>query len=175
MGLSADQSPGAQLELFAGLAVPEPLPRRRRTRKRRPAVAVIPIQFAIDLRERVEIDPDEIEEAGDRFTHVVVSAAECPLPKTRAACSIFSLASEFAARQVIAEFMLGQDDDELDSTPPPDPHHRRIIRDGDTTRHISMRYQDTEEWAEKERARRARQKLPKPPKQTFKLRSKAAA
>ena len=53
--------------------------------------------------------------------------------------------------------------------------HRRIVREGDITRHIAMRVQETDEWAEKERARRARQKLPKPPRQTFKLKKKEAA
>lgn len=44
-----------------------------------------------------------------------------------------------------------------------------IVRAGGVTRHTSVREQDTAEWAEKERQRRARQRLPPPPKQTFKM------
>lgn len=44
-----------------------------------------------------------------------------------------------------------------------------IVRDGGVIRHTSVREQDTDEWAEKERQRRARQKPPRPPKQKFKV------
>ena len=44
-----------------------------------------------------------------------------------------------------------------------------IVRDGHITRHTSVREQDTDEWAEKERQRRARQKPPRPPTQKFKV------
>lgn len=182
MGQDAAAKPGAQLELFVGLAVPAPLPekRLRLPRNRRPSTWAIPIQFAIELTARVELDPDEIEEPGDRFTHIVTSAADCPIPKTRAPSSIFALAAEHAADHVISEVM-GTRKHRAAQAQEPEPAqqdqiHRRIIRstaDG-ITRHISMRYQETEEWAEKERARRARQKLPKPPKQTFRLRKEVA-
>lgn len=44
-----------------------------------------------------------------------------------------------------------------------------IVRAGGVIRHTSVREQDTDEWAEKERQRRARQKPPRPPKQKFKV------
>lgn len=182
MGQDATATTGAQLELFVGLAVPAPLPsiRMRLPRLRRPATWGIPVQVAIDLTARAEIDPDEIEEPGDRFTHIVTSAADLPMPKTRAPSSIFALAAEHAADHVISEVMGTRKHRAAHAQEPEQPKqdqiHRRIIRstaDG-ITRHISMRYQETEEWAEKERARRARQKLPKPPKQTFRLRKEVA-
>lgn len=160
-----------QLVLFPCLAVPEALPRLKRSRHAALAVPVMVIQFAIDLRERVEVDPDEIEEDGDRFVHSVVAAAKCEPPKTRAACSIFALAAEQDARQVISEFMLWPSGE---PEAPAKPERvtfarRRIVRDGDVTRHIALREQETEEWAEKERVRRAKQRPPKPQKQKFKM------
>jgi hypothetical protein len=49
-----------------------------------------------------------------------------------------------------------------------------IVREGGVTRHIAVREQDTDEWAEKERQRRARQKPPRPPRQKFKMRGSRA-
>lgn len=46
---------------------------------------------------------------------------------------------------------------------------RAVMTKDGVTRHTSVREQDTDEWAEKERARRARQKPPRPPKQKFKV------
>lgn len=175
-------SQDAQLELFVGLAVPAPIPpsSMKWTRKRRPPARAFPIQFAMDLSDRPEVDPDEIEEPGDHFTHVITSATACEMPKTRAPCSIFALAAGHAADQVISEFMSPRKQREEAAPEPEAPQqdtiHRRISRsmaDG-ITRHTAMRYQDTDEWAEKERARRARQKLPKPPKQAFRLRKEVA-
>lgn len=163
-----------QLELFAGLVVPEVPPQRRKWKRR--ARNPDPRQFAVqlELREQEPIDPDEIPEPGDFPAHCIVSAAECAPVKTRAPRSIFDFASEFAAAEVISEFMLARSAPPIhDQTPPADPIHRRIIREAGVTRHIGLRHQETDEWAEKERARRARQKLPKPPKQSFRLRSKA--
>lgn len=177
LGQSHVATPAEQLELFVGLAVPEPAPRRKGKRRPRAVGMPMPIQFAIDLRERVEVDPDEIAEEGDYFAHRVVDAAACEAPKTTAACSIFALAAEtgaeIAARQVITEFMLGG----LADKPPKEPKKPKrhpatqacVIREAGVTRHIAVRYQDTEEWAEKERERRARQKPPKPAKQKFKM------
>jgi hypothetical protein len=71
--------------------------------------------------------------------------------------------------------MLGADEPDGHASEPPRPAHcRKIIRDGDVTRHISLREQDTEEWAEKERIRRAKQKPPRPQKQKFKMKGTRA-
>lgn len=174
MGQDATANPGAQLELFVGLAVPEvPLARRKWGRKVRRPEPAQPVQ--LDLKEQEPIDPDEIPEPGDYPAHWIVKAEDRPLPKGLGARSIFDLGLSAMPAQVISEMMATRPE-EKPMAPMPDQIHRRIIRstaDG-ITRHISMRYQDTEEWAEKERARRARQKLPKPPKQSFRLRKEVA-
>lgn len=48
---------------------------------------------------------------------------------------------------------------------------RQVVRDGDTVRHVAIREQDTDEWAEREQQRRARQRPPRPAK-SAKTRSK---
>lgn len=44
------------------------------------------------------------------------------------------------------------------------PILRKVVQDGDVTRHIPLREQETEEWAERERARWARTRPPRPTK-----------
>lgn len=158
--------------------------RRWKAKSRVLTVMELARQLAIDLQPRAPawIDPDDIPEDGDYPAHRLVSAAACDPPLTRAACSVFALGAQFlskedgaeiAARQVITEFMLGG----LADKPPkeskkPNRHPATqacVIREAGVTRHIAVRYQDTEEWAEKERERRARQKPPKPTKQKFKM------
>lgn len=146
--------------------------RRWRAKSRRLTVMELAHQLAIDLQPRapVWLDPDDIPDEGDYPTHTVVSAAGLEIPKTKAACSVFDFAASIAARQVISEFMLGADEPASRSTETSRPAHcRKIVRDGDITRHIALREQDTPEWAEKEQARRSRQKPPRPTKQKFKM------
>lgn len=134
-------------------------------------------QLVIDLQPRapVWVDPDDVPEEGDFPEHRIVRAEDCERPKTRAACSIFALAQEtgaaIAARQVISEFMLGglaQETKKAAKSPRRAPVTQAcVIREAGITRHIAVRYQDTDEWAEKERIRRAKQKPPRPKKQKF--------
>lgn len=146
-------------------------------RRRRLSAEELAAQLCIDLQPRAPawVDPDDIPEDGDFPAHLVVSAAACEPVKTRAPCSVFAFAAsqfcaERAARQVISEVMYGVlGDDEEPPAPRLPSHCRKIVRDGDVTRHIALREQDTEEWAEKERARRAKQKPPRPTKQKFKM------
>lgn len=51
----------------------------------------------------------------------------------------------------------------------------RIIRDGDRTRCERLLPQETDEWQQREAARRAKQKLPKPPKRAKTISKKLAA
>lgn len=162
----------AQLELFAGLAVPELQPGKRWSRKTKGPASPLFEQLAFDLRPPpVWVDPDDIPEEGDFPEHRWARAEDCETPKIRGVASVFDL----AARQVIAEFMLPRRRAQQEVTNDAPVIHRRIVREGDVTRHIAMRVQDTDEWKERETARRARQVLPKPPRQTFKLRKKEAA
>ncbi len=131
----------------------------------------------MDLQPRalVWVDPDDEPEEGDFPTHAVVKATECAPIKTVAPASIWDLGARHAAASVIAEFTLGRRRAAADRPEQHPPRHARIVRDGDVTRYIPMRVQETPEWEEKERARRARQVLPKPPKQSFRLGKKEAA
>ena len=150
-------------------------------RARRPAAAALvanapPPQIAMELRPPpVWVDPDDIPEEGDFPEHRWTRAADCEPVHTRAAASIFAMAAELGAertaRQVISEFMLWPAGEPAAPVKPARAPTlcRRIVRDGDVTRHIALREQDTEEWAEKERQRRARQKPPRPQKQKFKM------
>lgn len=178
---SKTDAPGSQqLELFAGLVAPvlaaPPAPRKRWSRKTRAVASPLFEQLAFDLRPPpVWVDPDDIPEEGDYPEHRWTRAADCEAPKTKAPASVWELGASFAAASVIADLRRARSSH---ATHAPEAHpvrHCRIVREGGVTRYIPMREQETEEWAEKERARRARQKLPKPPKQTFKLRKKEAA
>lgn len=144
-------------------------------RRRRLTAEELAAQLVIDLQPRapVWVDPDDIPEDGDFPAHRVVSASECEPVKTKAACSIFAFAAtqfcaERAARQVISEVMYGIVDD-APQAPRLPAHCRKIVRDGDVTRHIALREQDTPEWEEKERIRRAKQRPPRPQRQKFKM------
>jgi len=164
----------AQLGLFAGfIAAYTP---RRRLRSAPLAVAA-PVQIVIDLQPRapVWVDPDDIPEDGDYPSHIVVSARDCAPVETFAAASIFDLGLRCSAESVISEFTLkGRHRSKPDSPETFPARHARIVREAGVTRYTPMRVQETEEWAEKERIRRAKQKLPKPPKQTFRLKREAA-
>lgn len=170
----------AQLGLFAGIVVAY----APRATVRRCAALVIaaPAQIVIDLQPRAPawVDADDIPEDGDFPTHAIVSARDCEPVKTRAAASIWAFGeqcaqSRQAARAVIAEFTLaGRHRSKPDSPETFPARHARITREAGVTRYQPMRVQETEEWAEKERIRRAKQKLPKPPKQTFRLKKETA-
>ncbi len=128
-------------------------------------------QLSIDLQPRmpVLVDPDDIPEEGDFPEHRWTLAAACEAPKVRGPASIFELGASVAAAQVINEFRLRPRAAKVHTIEQQAMRPARIIREGDTVRHVAMRVQETDEWQEKERARRARQVLPKPPKQTFRL------
>lgn len=152
--------------------------RKWSTQRRRPPPTAqeLAAQFVIDLQPRapVWVDPDDIPEEGDFPAHVVVSAKDCAPVKTKGVASIFAFAqsqfcAELAARQVIAEVMYGVTGDDERPAPARLPACRKIIREGGTTRHIAMREQETEEWMERERVRRAKQRPPRPQKQKFKM------
>lgn len=95
----------------------------------------------------------------------IVPAAGAALPKTLGPCSVFAMAAAPGAGSVrLATATSGS----------PAPFGRIIIREGGITRHTAVRLQDTEEWAEKERQRRARQRPPRPPRQKFKMKGSRA-
>lgn len=145
--------------------------RRWKARSRTLTAREMAAQLTIDLQPRapVWVDPDDIPEEGDYFTHRWAAAERCEAPKARGPASIWEMAYSATAAQVLDEFRLrprGAKPVEPDAV---QPKLARVIRDGDVIRHVSMREQDTEEWAEKERIRRAKQKPPRPQRQKFKM------
>ena len=134
-------------------------------------------QLSIDLQPRmpVLVDPDDLPEEGDFPQHRWTRAAACEAPKVRGPASIWDLGASVAAAHVINEYRLRPRAAKVHTIEQQAIRPARIIREGDITRHVAMRVQETDEWQEKERARRARQVLPKPPKQTFRLRKKETA
>jgi hypothetical protein len=168
---SKQYEPAQQLDLFAGFAMPEVSmctparkPKSRGLRITSSQVA----QFALDLRARAEDLADEWAEkwASRPIVHAVVPASQAKMPETRAAASIFDLAYQFTAAQVISGFMVTKE-----SPPKKTKHkepaiqeqiHTRVIREHGTVRCIRMHHTDTDEWQEREAARRARQRPPKP-------------
>ncbi len=111
-------------------------------------------------------ESDEKPEKGDYPVHRIVSATDCKRPDTKAACSAFDQSALVVKPSKVDGRM-------KDSARTPQVH-AQVIREGDVTRHISLTYQETSEWAEKNQVRRAKQKLPKPPKQSFRLRKEIA-
>jgi hypothetical protein len=111
-------------------------------------------------------ESDEQPEKGDYPVQRIVSATDCKRPDTKAACSAFDWSAMTARPSKVEGHM-------KDSARAPQVH-AHVIREDGVTRHISLRYQETSEWAEKNQVRRAKQKLPKPPKQSFRLRKEIA-
>lgn len=167
-----------QLDLFPDLSVDAssavpPVKRRRGARKcprvDRPMQLSI---FSTDIsarpapRRRPIRDDEEDPLVLAPVVHEWVRASECAAPVTTAPSSIFA----FAAGQgslAIRSFRPTDDPKGVREA-----KHGDIYRDDDgTVRHIRKDYTDTDEWKEKERARRARQIIPRPTRQTFKMKN----
>jgi len=143
-----------QLLLFVDLPVPEIEPRPRVRRKRPQLTRSLWQQMELTLvavraKAAKQADSDADTEF-DYPAHRIVSAASLPAPAFSAPRSVFDLAS-FGIVSGITQCQAAQ-------------VHRKVIREDGITRHVAMRYQDTQEWADKEQARRARQRPPKPTK-----------
>lgn len=183
MAQVADMIAGEQLELPVSLPAPDPVARYEFTliwifyeiwfHRRKPSRHLRSMQNIIELRERIVIHPDEIPEEGDYPVHLRVKASEAPPVKTRAPCSIFALGSEAAAKQILSEFTLARHA-EPGFEPHQDTVHRLITREAGVVKHVRQRHDETDEWKEKERIRRAKQVLPKPPKQKFRIKKETA-
>jgi hypothetical protein len=96
-------------------------------------------------------DDEQDEWSAAPPVRLVVSAAGRQPPKTVAPRSIFDVAGSSIPRT------------RLRSAECPVQRARKVVELGDGhRRHIALLPQETEEWAERERARRARQRPPKP-------------
>jgi hypothetical protein len=136
-----------QFDLFPWLPVPAVRKKTRCARRRRMGggCSLGFVQLEIDLR-----DPDEIPEEGDYPVRVIVSALEAPALNVCGVSSIFALASNPA---IFKQKAFATRENQV---------HRKVTWDRGVLRHSTILPQETEEWAERERARRARQKPPKP-------------
>ena len=167
-----------QLDLFPSLAVDAsilmPLPKRRRVTRKCPRSAR-PVQlsiFSTDISARPKprlrpiLDDEEDPLVLAPLVHEWVSATECARPATTAPSSIFA----FAAGQGSLNIRSFRPTDEPKGLR--DAKHGDVHRDDDgTVRHVRKDYTETDEWQEKERARRARQITPRPKRQTFKMKN----
>lgn len=109
------------------------------------------VQLMLDFFGAV-LSPDEIDD--EPVIKRVVKASEAPPIQTSGPCSVFALAG-----LVLASGAKPKRQEEF--SPPPLPLCK-IERSTDGVRVIRLRHDETDEWAEKERLRRARQKPPKP-------------
>lgn len=160
--VASHQQHAAQLDLFACLFAPAVRrPARMTSAPLLRTSGVVVVQLSIELVPRVDAEDEDDALVTAPIIHAWVSAQDCPPPKTRAPRSIFDL----AASQVIAEAMCRRG-----FRPDPEPKtiqqaaHKQVVREGGVTRCTRLHHTDTTEWQEREAARRARQKVPKPPK-----------
>lgn len=151
-----------QLDLFdREPAAQVPAPRRRLVSR----VAAFVRCVQMDLLSpawlsRAEDEPvDDDPFCASPVIHRVVHASRARPPQTSGIRSVFDMASSARALQLVQVHHLNSGDEEASRL-----RYSRTIREAGVTRHIAMRYDETEEWAERERARRARQKVPRPSK-----------
>jgi hypothetical protein len=162
-----------QLMLFAELPIPDDAAEHLARRSRicapwRVAVTVLrqfgrrpprPRPDPEQLTLRIVLREPERDDAPEPMpVHRLVSAADAPPVETRAAASVFTLADAAKAAHALRTFgRFG-----AASGFEPAPYRvERSYADG-TVRMIRQRPEDTEEWQERERVRRAKQRPPKP-------------
>lgn len=162
-----------QLMLFADLPIPqdaaEHLARRSRIcvpwrvavtvlrmlgKRRRPAPAEpeqIPLRIVLREPERDDV-PEPMP------VHRVVSAADAPAVQTAGFASVFTMADAAKAAKALRQF------GRFGAAESFEPAPYRVERDyaNGAVRVIRQRVEDTAEWQERERVRRAKQRPPKP-------------
>jgi hypothetical protein len=159
--MHGDDSP--QMSLFAELSTPTDAasaPTRRlrmfaaRTWRQAVAVLLWLKQPALPMPLRT-LDSDA-DTAFDFPRHAVVKAVEVAPVATRAPSSIFTMADAMKAAKGLQKH--GRFGAAAGFEPPP----YRVERDGDRVRVVRLLPEETEEWKERERVRRAKQRPPKP-------------
>ncbi len=149
-------------ELGSPAVLPKARPRFRSAQPQRFAPAAQQLAFAFYLRtigdtsepqiQRApqDLDTDLADDDWDHPQHLWIKASEAMPQQVRAPASVFDLAFK-----PVRVRMPGHD-----SAAPV----TRVEREGGLVRLTRIQVQDTEAWQERERARRARQKPPKPVK-----------
>lgn len=149
--------------LFADLPIPSAPPQAPPSRVRRRAASARPrrrraVQMALDFdaREFAQADAflDDGDTAWDYPQHRRSVAGHEPRPVTRAAASVWDLAA-------VVRDQPRRRSSESDG--PAAPLYR-VEREAGRVRVVRLRPEETEEWAERERVRRAKQRPPRPPK-----------
>lgn len=149
-----------QLELFGDFVAPVRPAANEPIYQRLALVPAVPVDLPppLDLTDE-DLEDAEIDVGPPAFTHTLVRAADCQIPKGLGPASVFCLGAGAALAKRHGRSRMQQSDT---------PVHRVIVREDGRLIHQSIRVQETDEWKEKEERRRARQKPPKPPKQKFK-------
>lgn len=88
------------------------------------------------------------------IVHRVVLALDAEPPQTTGIRSVFDMAAAVLSKPAKPP--------KPEQTEP--PRYGVTLREVGVTRHVARRHDETEEWAERERQRRARQRVPKPTK-----------
>ena len=159
--------------LFDDLPIPEAAPATRAAlaRRCRPVVARRrDVQLALDFDARdigattgTALDPED--DGWDFMSRRRTLAGREPLPRTTGAASIFALAA--VVRAEVGRKGPKRAGKQPSARPAPATTPTpliRVERDGDRVRVVRLRPEETDEWAERERLRRARQRPPKPTK-----------
>lgn len=154
--------------LFADLPIPSAPPEAPRIPKRRRARPAAKRrrqkQLALDFWARefngahtgAPLDDEDTDWDFPQHFHAV--AGHEPPPQTSAAPSIWALAAAARAEPAKRHRPAGK------SAAPPAPAYR-VEREAGRVRVVRLRPDETEEWAERERLRRAKQRPPRPTKQ----------
>lgn len=150
-----------QLDLFD---TEHPAPARTPRRRFAARVAAFVQWVQLDLLapqwlNRVEGEDPDNDPFCSPIVHRVVLALEAEPPQTTGIRSVFDMAAS-----VLCKPGRGPDGEVQDRPTPQPPRYGVTVREVGVTRHVARRHDETEEWAEKERQRRARQRLPKPSK-----------
>jgi hypothetical protein len=124
-----------------------------------------------ELADEAEMAVSSEYASGERPTHLLLSATGQALPETRAPRSVFDLSD----LDGFSWLMDGRARLQSLNRPPTiqEQTHTVITREIGVTRCKRLHHTETREWQEQETARRARQIVPRPPKQSFKLSKKA--
>lgn len=163
-----------QQMLFADLPEPAPpaVPASRVALARRCRAAIAPrraVQMLLDFDDRdigpvvaAQLGPDD--DAWDFMARRRTVAGRDPAPRTTAPASIFALAAGVRADAARKGGAPRKPKAARASAPAPSPPLIKVEREAGRVRVVRLRPDETEEWAERERLRRARQRPPKPTK-----------
>lgn len=119
-------------------------------------------------------DDEDLERDDFPVVHCLVAAVDRPAPDTAAWPSIFDLAAAASFGYVWSIRLKRRVPAPAGAPALQDQVHLNIQREPGRVVCRRVHHQDTDAWQQQEAARRARQVLPRPPRQTFKLKGSGA-